>query len=91
MTCSWLLNYWVENDEFLLFCYSVVVPIDDDIYEVSEPHYYPIVCLKLFLNSVEWKIISSSISQNTRWLELLSQLNEVCGLGLINKILNGSN
>lgn len=63
---SRLLCNRIENYEFFFLSNPIVVSIYNYIHVVSESYYDPIVSLKLLLNSIEWKLIVSCLSNESR-------------------------
>ena len=62
---NWSISIWllpnVCYDEFFLFCYPIVVSIDDYVDIITKSYHNSVVALKLLFNPVELKIILNAI------------------------------
>ena len=80
----------VSDDEFLLFCYPIVISIDDNIDVVSQINHYAIVGLKLLLDPVELKIVGDIVCQRAWWLKISDNLQKSRVLILVVEIFDDS-
>ena len=78
----------VVDDEFLLLCNAIVVTIDTDVDEVAYAHVDAIVRLKLFLNSIERKIVRHVVSERPWRLQVTNELSKDRVMILVEVILD---
>ena len=92
---DWFINkarffYRVVYYELLFFSDSIVVAVNNHVNKVAQANNNAIIALKLFLYTIEREGILARICENSSWLKLLSEVNEISGLILVEEVLDDS-
>ena len=92
---DWSISVWlfsfIRDNKLLLFCNTIVIPIDDYIDVVPQSNDYSIVCFKLFFYAVELKVIRHVLYESTWWLQIPYDLQEYWVLVLVIQVLDDAN
>ena len=81
----------ILHQKLLLLGYSIVVPIDDHVYEVAQSHHNAIVTFKLLFYSVERKVVRHVVLELPWGFQISDQLQEDRVLILIVQVFNHAN